>query len=111
MDRIRLGDRVQIVRGKKKGTRGVIKKLLRKQGRVIVDGVNMVKKHQKPVRQGEKGKIIEIEAPIALSNVMPIDPKTDRPTRVRFEKQANGEKQRLAKSGEALIAERKEKNS
>lgn len=101
MERIRLGDKVQVIRGREKGARGAVKKVLRAKGLVVVEGLRKATKHQKPARQGEKGRIVQVDVPIALSNVMPIDPKTDRPTRVRFA-QVDGAKQRVGKSGSVL---------
>lgn len=103
MERIRLGDKVQVIRGREKGARGAVKKVLRGKGLVVVEGLRKATKHQKPLRQGEKGKIVQVDVPVSLANVMPIDPKTDRPTRVRFA-QVGGVKQRVAKSGSALPA-------
>lgn len=99
---VKKGDKVQVISGKDKGKRGVILKAIPKQNRVIVEGVNIVKKHVKPSQANPQGGIIEMEAPIHVSNVMPIDPETNEPTRVgyRFE---NGKKIRYAKkSGKPL---------
>jgi len=99
---VKKGDKVQVISGKDKGKQGVILKAFPKQNRVIVEGVNIVKKHAKPSQANPQGGIIEMEAPIHASNVMPLDPETKEPTRVgyRFE---NGKKIRYAKkSGKPL---------
>jgi len=79
--RIKTGDKVIVIAGSNKGKLGTIKKVLRNENRVIVEGVNIVHKHQKGNGQ-ESGGILDIEAPINASNVMLIDPKTKKPTRV-----------------------------
>ena len=97
-------DKVQVVRGKSvdKGKVGTIKQVFRSQNRVIVEGVNMVKKHLKPSSTGNQGGVVEQEAPIDASNVMLLDPKTNKPTRVGFEIR-DGKKIRIAKkSGEPI---------
>ena len=78
--RLKTGDKVVVIAGSNKGKIGTIKKVLRKDQKVIVEGINMVKKHQKPVGS-ETGGILEIEAPIHVSNVMLLDPKTNKATR------------------------------
>ena len=97
------GDTVVLRRGKQKGRRGVVKSVFPKDGVATVEGLNVVKRHTKPGGAGaQSGGIIEKEAPIPLSALMVIDPKTDRPTRVRRVRQADGTSVRIAKSGEQL---------
>ena len=79
--KLKTGDKVIVITGTSKGREGTIKKVLRRENKVIVEGINIVKKHQKGNGQ-ESGGIIEREAPIHASNVMLIDPKTKKPTRV-----------------------------
>ncbi|RBW67766.1 50S ribosomal protein L24 [Bacillus taeanensis] len=99
---VKKGDKVQVISGKDKGKQGVILQALPKKDRVIVEGVNIVKKHAKPSQLNPQGGIIEMEAAIHVSNVMPLDPKTGEPTRVGY-KVEDGKKVRIAKkSGEAL---------
>ena len=83
MNRVQKGDLVEVVCGNDRGVRGEVQRVLPTQDRVVVMGVRMVKKHQRrtPGVRTQTG-IIEFEAPIHLSNVMPVDPKTKRPTRV-----------------------------
>lgn len=82
---IKAGDTVEVIAGENKGVRGQVKRVLPKQNRVVINGVNMVKRHQKPRQAGRgrtQGGIIEFEAPIHLSNVMLVCPQTGRPTRI-----------------------------
>ena len=98
---LKVGDKVIVIAGSNKGKEGTIKKVLKKDNRVIIEGLNLVKKHQKGNGQ-ESGGILEIEAPIHASNVMIIDPKTKKPTRIG-KKVDKDKKVRIAiKSGEKL---------
>lgn len=100
--RIRKGDRVECLSGKDKGKRGLVMEVHPREGRVLVEGVNIVKRHTKPRPPNEPGGVIEKPAPIHLSNVALIDPKDDRPTRIRIEVR-DGERVRVAvRSGEKL---------
>ncbi|QOR66779.1 50S ribosomal protein L24 [Cytobacillus suaedae] len=99
---VKKGDKVQVISGKDKGKQGVILEAFPKKDRVLVEGVNVVKKHSKPSQANPQGGIISKEAPIHVSNVMPLDPKSGTPTRVGF-KVEDGKKVRVAKkSGELL---------
>ena len=99
---VKKGDKVKVLTGKDKGKEGKILAVYPKKERVLVEGVNIVKKHQKPSQDNPQGGILEQEAPIHVSNVLPIDPKTGEPTRVGYEER-DGKKVRIAKkSGEAL---------
>ncbi|ACJ32500.1 50S ribosomal protein L24 [Anoxybacillus sp. LAT_35] len=99
---VKKGDKVQVISGKDKGKQGVILAAFPKKNRVLVEGVNIVKKHVKPSQANPQGGIINQEAPIHVSNVMPLDPKTGLPTRVGY-KVVDGKKVRYAKrSGEIL---------
>ncbi|AST94054.1 MULTISPECIES: 50S ribosomal protein L24 [Sutcliffiella] len=99
---VKKGDKVQVISGKDKGKQGVILQAFPKKDRVLVEGVNIVKKHAKPSQANPQGGIISHEAPIHVSNVMPLDPKTGVPTRVGY-KVVDGKKVRVAKeSGEQL---------
>lgn len=90
------GDKVVVIAGKDKGKEGSIKKVLRAENKVIVEGVNVVKKHVKPNGQSA-GSINEMEAPIHASNVMILDPKTKKPTRIGHTVDKKGKKIRVAK--------------
>ncbi|MDR2827836.1 MAG: 50S ribosomal protein L24 [Acholeplasmatales bacterium] len=89
-------------KGKKTRKTGKVVKVFPDKNQVLVEGMNKVKKHQRPTQQNEKGQIIEAEAPINVSNVAIIDPKTNVPTKIGY-KIVNGKKLRFAKeSGELL---------
>lgn len=99
---VKKGDKVKVISGKDRGKQGTILEAFPKKERVLVEGVNMIKKHAKPSQENPQGGILNQEAPIHVSNVMPIDPKTGEPTRVGYEIK-NGKKARIAKkSGAAL---------
>ncbi len=96
------GDKVVVIAGADKGKEGTIQKVFPKTNRVIVDNVNVRKKHNKPTQANPEGSIVEIFAPIDASNVMLIDPKTKKPTRIGY-KEEKGKKVRYAKrSGTTL---------
>ena len=99
---VKKGDKVKVISGKDKGKEGVILEAFAKKERVLVEGINMIKKHAKPSQDNPQGGILNQEAPIHVSNVMPLDPKTGEPTRVGY-KIVDGKKVRIAKkSGEPL---------
>lgn len=99
---VKKGDKVQVISGKDKGKQGVILQVFPKNSRVVVEGINIVKKHAKPSQANPQGGILDLEAPIHMSNVMPLDPKSNEPTRVGY-KVEDGTKVRIAKkSGETL---------
>ena len=99
---IKTGDKVRVIAGKDKGKEGNVKQIFAAQNRVIVEGINMVKKHQKPSNANPNGGVIETEAAINASNVMLIDPPTNEPTRVGY-KFVDGKKVRVAKkSGKSI---------
>lgn len=101
--RIRKGDKVVVITGADRGKRGEVLSVRPKDNRAVVQGVNIAKKHQKATGMGQPGGIIEQEATIHLSNVMLIDPKTDKPTRVGFRILDDGRKVRVARpSGDVI---------
>ena len=103
--KIKKGDRVQVLTGRDKGKRGEVIAVMPTENRALVQGVNVVKRHQKPRGLNAPGGIQEKEAPIHLSNLALIDPKSDKPTRVGFRLLEDGKKVRVAKpSGEVLDA-------
>jgi large subunit ribosomal protein L24 len=103
--KIKKGDRVQVLTGRDKGKRGEVVAVNPTENRALVQGVNMVKRHRKPQGMNQPGGIQEKEAPIHLSNLALIDPKSDKPTRVGFKLLEDGKKVRVAKpSGEVLDA-------
>ncbi|MBB5150195.1 MULTISPECIES: 50S ribosomal protein L24 [Ureibacillus] len=99
---VKKGDKVKVITGKDKGKEGIVLAAFPKKDRVIVEGVNIVKKHVKPNQLNPQGGIVSQEAPIHVSNVMLIDPKTGEPTRVGY-KIENGKKVRVAKKSGAVI--------
>lgn len=99
---VKTGDKVKLIAGKDKGKEGTILAAMPKQNKVIVEGLNIMKKHTRPTGMGQEGGIVEKEAPIHVSNVQLIDPETNESTRVGY-KVEDGKKVRYAKkSGEAL---------
>ena len=103
--KIKKGDRVQVLTGRDKGKRGEVIAVNPSKERALVQGVNMVKRHRKPQGLNQPGGIQEKEAPIHLSNLALIDPKSDKPTRVGFKLLDDGKKVRVARpSGEVLDA-------
>ena len=105
MNRLLIGTEVIVIRGNEKGKRGKVSRLLSDKGRVVVEGVNQVKRHLKPTPQ-RQGGILQVEAPLPISHVMPVDPESGKPTRVRAKVEGD-KKQRIAKSG-AVLAVAKE---
>ncbi len=100
--RIRKGDTVVVIAGRDKGKKGEVLKVLPRENRAIVKGVNVVKRHQKP-SAGQAGGIITKEAPIHVSNLAHVDPKDGKPTRVGFKVLDDGRQVRVAKrSGEVI---------
>ena len=101
MRKLKTGDKVVVVSGSNKGKEGKITKIV--GDRVVVEGVNIVKKHLKPKNNNGNGEIIEVEAPIHGSNVMLLDPKTKKPTKVKVEKDSKGKKIRISKKSNQKI--------
>lgn len=100
--KIKKGDKVQVIAGADKGKVGVVLRVLPKTNRVVVEGVNIRKKHMCPSPKYENGGIIEFEAPIHVSNVAILDPKENVPTRVGY-KFIDGKKVRYAKKSGEII--------
>jgi large subunit ribosomal protein L24 len=97
------GDTVRVVRGDDKGKEGKIIRVHTKTGRVVIEGINIVKKHRKARRAEEQSGIIDMPAPLHASNVMLLDPKSGTPTRIRAKFDADGTKERISvKSGDAI---------
>ncbi|QPC87835.1 50S ribosomal protein L24 [Mesorhizobium sp. NBSH29] len=102
MQKIRKGDKVVVLAGKDKGRSGEVVRMIPKDDKAVVRGVNMIRRHQKQ-SQTQEGGIISKEAPIHLSNIALVDPKDGKPTRVGFQVQKDGKKVRVAKrSGEVI---------
>ena len=96
------GDKVIVISGKDKGKEGKITNVLRKENKVVVEGINIVKKHVKGNGQ-TAGSITEVEAPIHASNVMIIDPKTKKATRIGHSTDKNGKKIRVSKKSNSNL--------
>ena len=100
---LRKGDRVKVMRGNERNKEGTILRVDREKNRVVIEGLNLRKRHMKPSQQNPEGGIVSFEAPIAASNVMLLDPATGNPTRVRMQRNADGSKDRVAvKSGKVV---------
>ncbi|MFZ2555330.1 MAG: 50S ribosomal protein L24 [Minisyncoccia bacterium] len=101
--KIKKGDKVMVMAGKSRGTSGTVVRIITKKDQVVIDGVNMVKKHRKANQQSRKGQIIDKVMPIHISNVMLMDPKDGKPTRIKITRSKDGARQRVAvKSGSAI---------
>ena len=101
--KIRKDDEVIVLTGRDKGKRGAVLRVVTKADRVLVEGVNVTKRHVKPTQGDPQGGIVEREAPIHISNVALIDPESDRPTRARYKTLEDGRKVRVsARSGEVI---------
>lgn len=99
---VKSGDKVIVISGKDKGKTGTVLKAIPSKDRVVVEGVNIVKKHQKPTQDNPDGGILETEAAIHVSNVMHVDPESGERTRVRYETK-DGKKIKIAvKSGKEI---------
>ncbi|MFA7384950.1 MAG: 50S ribosomal protein L24 [Erysipelotrichia bacterium] len=99
---IKKGDKVIVIAGNYKGKEGIVQVVHPRLNKVVVENINVRKKHRKPTQKNPEGSIVEIYAPIDASNVMLIDPKTKKPTRVGH-KEVKGKKVRIAKkSGSEL---------
>lgn len=101
--KIRSGDEVLAIAGKDRGEKGKVRRALPRESRVVVEGINMVKRHTKPRGATQKGGIIEHEAPIQVSNLMLICPKCHQPTRVGFRHLEDGTRVRVCKKCREVI--------
>lgn len=101
--KIKKGDTVQVISGKDKGTRGEVIQVIPKEEKVIVRGVNIVKRHQRPGGRMRQGGIVEKEAPIYWSKVMLVCPSCDKATRVGFRMLEDGSKVRYCKKCGEII--------
>lgn len=100
---IKKGDKVRVLSGEDKGREGTVLEMLPKVRKAIVEGVNVVKKHNKPSATNPQGGIEEVEAPIYLSKLMLIDPSTNEPTRVGRKLDENGKLVRYSKKTQEII--------
>lgn len=95
---IRKDDTVIVLTGKDRGKTGKVLRALPETNQVVIEGINLRKKHQRPTRANQKGQIVDRPAPLNISNVSLVDPKTGKPSRVRFEKK-DGKKVRVSVKG------------
>ena len=101
--KLKKGDKVIVIAGKSKGQSGAIARVLTSDNMVLLDGINLVKRHRKPTAQNRKGQIVDKPMQIHASNVMLLDPKTGKPTRIRIKRGKDGARQRVAvKSGQEI---------
>ena len=100
--RIKKGDTVEVISGRDKGKTGTVLRVLPEDDKVVVQGINMVTKHQRPTQRAPEGKRFEKEAPIRACKVMPVDPQTGKATRVRFKTEGDKKVRVAAKSGTAF---------
>lgn len=98
---IKKGDKVIVISGSDKGKTGIVQRAYPSLNKVVVEGVNVHKKHKKPTQATPEGSVVDIYVPIDVSNVAIVDPKTKKPTRV-YHKKVDGKNKRFAKSGAAL---------
>jgi len=103
VQKIRKGDIVQAIKGKDKGKKGKVIQVLTERGRALVEGINLAKKHKRQTRQDQKGGIVSIEMPIALSNIMLVCKHCDRPSRFGFSILKDGTKSRVCKACKEVI--------
>ena len=100
--KLKKGDLVEVISGKDKGTKGKILKVLTQESRVLVEGVNKVKRHTKPSQAKPQGGIFEKEAPVHISNVLAVDPKTNKGARLQLKVKGEKKIRVFAKSGAEL---------
>jgi large subunit ribosomal protein L24 len=99
---VKKDDMVQIITGDSKGATGKVLRVLREENKVVIQGLNLAKKHVKPSRRNPSGGRINIEQPIHISNVLPVNPKTSKGSKVRYEFGKDGSKRRVAKDGSKI---------
>ncbi|MDA1001477.1 MAG: 50S ribosomal protein L24 [bacterium] len=100
---VKKGDTVEVIAGRDKGKRGTVLRILKSEGRVVVEKLNMIKRHTKPTQAGQQGGIIEKEGKMHISNVMPVDPKTTRPSRVQRKRLEDGRRVRVTQKGGEIL--------
>jgi large subunit ribosomal protein L24 len=100
---VRKGDTVIVVAGKERGKRGRVLRVIPEKNRVVVERINMIKRHQRPTQKIRQGGIIEREGSIHLSNVMLIDPTSGKPTRIGMRQLGDGKKVRVARGSGEII--------
>jgi large subunit ribosomal protein L24 len=101
--RIRKGDTVMVIAGRDRGKSGKVLSVDRSAGKIVVEKLNMIKRHTKPNQKVKQGGILEREAPLAISNVMFLCPVTQKPTRLGVRTQADGRRVRFSKKSNDLV--------
>lgn len=94
--KLKKGDKVIVIAGKSRGSAGTISRVLPQDNRVVIDGVNLVKRHRRATAQNRSGQIVDKPMSIHASNVMLVDPKSGKPTRIRITRDKDGARQRVA---------------
>lgn len=107
---VKKGDMVEIISGDQKGATGRVLRVIPKKHCVVIQGHNIVKKHVRPSRKNPQGGRINIEQPVHISNVLPVNPKTSKGSKVRYQVEADGSKKRLAVNGVEIGVVRKANN-
>ncbi len=100
--KIKKGDTVQIIAGKDRGKTGKVGRVFPKVNKVIIPGLNLFKSHQRPRKQGQKGQVVEKSMPTHISNVMVVDPKSQKPTRIGRRLEGEKMKRYAIKSGQLI---------
>ncbi len=106
---VKKGDMVEIISGAHKGAVGRVLRVIPEKNKVVVQGHNIVKKHVRPSRRNPQGGRINVEQPIHISNVLPVNPKSSRGSRVRYQVNTDGSKKRIASDGSEIGVVRKAK--
>ena len=106
--KIKVGDNVRIITGSNKGKEGKVLQILRKENKVVIDGINIVKKHVKPNRQNETGGILEVEAPIHISNVKVLDKKEQNAEKKAVKKETKKEEKEVKETKKKATSKKKE---
>ena len=101
--KLKKGDKVVVIAGKERGKSGVITRVFPSENKVLLDGLNLVKRHRRSTKQAKGGQIIEKPMPIHASNVMLADPKTGKPTRIKITRGKDGARERVAVKSKQTI--------
>jgi large subunit ribosomal protein L24 len=109
--KIKVGDNVRVITGTNKGKEGKVLKVLRKENRVVIDGINIVKKHVKPSRTNETGGILEVEAPIHISNVKVLTKEVKKEEKVKAKEVKKEEKAKAKKTTKKASTKKETKES
>lgn len=101
--KLKKGDKVIVIAGKARGLSGTIARVFPKDSKVILDGINLSKRHKKPTQQARTGQIVDKPMPLHVSNVQLVDPKSGKPTRIKITRDTDGARERTAvKSGQKI---------